>query len=87
MVAGAEQGSRQMRHSQANEHDGAAVGGDDSHENARGEDDQRAGSLYVEAEVAGVGIAQHQQVHGLHEQHTQRQEYGHQHHEEHHLVA
>ena len=61
VVAGAEEGTSQMRYCQTDEHDGTAVGGDDGHEHARREDDQRPRSLDVQTEVAGIGIAQEDQ--------------------------
>ena len=87
MVAGAEQGPGQMGHGQSNEHDGAAIGCHDGHQHSRTDNNLQAGLPDVEPQVAGIAVAQQQEVHGFHQQKTERQQNAHEDDEEHHLVA
>ncbi len=65
MVAAAEEETRDMRHSQAQEGDGTAERRDEGGEEARSQDDEHAAATDVDAEVFGVTLAQQQEVQGL----------------------
>ena len=56
-----------MGHGKADEVDGAAIGGGDSYEQTGGEQKQKAGAPYVDAEIAGIAVAEKQGVEGLDE--------------------
>lgn len=69
VVAGAPYRSAQVWHGKPEEHHWPAVGGDYCHEYAAAADYQKARAAYVETQVARVVLAQHEQVHGLDEEH------------------
>ena len=65
MVRCAENGAAQMRYCQAQEVYGSAVGGNYSHQNTGVADYQQACAFYVKPQVAGVLIAQKEQIKSL----------------------
>ena len=65
VVAAAEEETRDMRHSQAQEGDGAAERRDEGGEEARSQDDEHAAPLDVHTEVFGITLTQQQEVQGL----------------------
>ena len=65
VVAAAEQETRDMRHSQAQEGDGPAERRDEGGEEARSQDDEHAAPLDVHTEVLGITLTQQQEVQGL----------------------
>lgn len=58
VVARAEDAAGQVRNGHADEHDGAAIGGDDGHQCARTDDDPCAGPFDVDAQIGGIAVAQ-----------------------------
>ena len=65
VVAAAEEETRDMRHGQAQEGDGAAERRDEGGEEARGQDDEHAAPTDVDPEVLGITLAEQQEVQGL----------------------
>ena len=68
VVAAAEQETRDMRHSQAQEGDGPAERRDEGGEEARSQDDEHAAPTDVDTEVFGITLTEQQEVQGLEEQ-------------------
>ena len=76
-----------MGHGQTDKHDWSAVGGDNRHQDAGTQDHQQTGTMDVQPQVAGVVATQQQQVHRFDQQEGERDQEGHERHEEQHLVA
>lgn len=87
VVGSLEQRTAEVRHGQSEEIDRSAIGGDDSRQDACRADDREAGPLDVEPQVAGVVLAQQEQVQCLYQQEGEGQEREHDAGEERHLVA
>ena len=68
VVAALEEETRDMRHGQAQEGDGAAERRDECREESRSQDDKHAAPLDVDAEVFGITLTQQQEVQGLEQQ-------------------
>ena len=48
----------QMRYGHTDEHDGAAIGGNDGNQRARADDDPGPSPLNVDAQVGSIAVAQ-----------------------------
>ena len=57
MVTATEQGTGQMGHGQANEHNRAAIGSDYRHQHTGTDDDQHPGPTDIQPEVRGIAVA------------------------------
>ena len=79
VIAGAEDAAGQMWYGHANEHDGAAIGGDNGNQDTRADDDPRASPLDVDTQVCGITVTQQHGIQGFHQEEAQWQQDAHEH--------